>query len=753
VKRLSPIISAVLAAVLSFGSACTAAEGTTTPVVATPTETDGARQLRIYEEALLRGASEQIRSDAAVELLRRSDNPSWEILLKAIVTKDNSPAREAICRGLIAARTWGKALRNPKPFLEPLVGVLVDGSETEAKLAAEALLIFNYSDVTERLGNLARTRALERQIRLNALYAMSLWPDKEALLEIVNLIDDPDIEIASAAAAALPYWIPPGTAKDTILLQIKDKSSDEIIRARAEGLQSQMRTIEAERNAWRKMYIDTLARDYEKADLTGKGAILVEKMASDLPPVRLWAVRKAGAFPGPYPPTFRDTLLALISDPNRSIRLAAANVLSSMSALDPAVRLLEQIKVEKYSDVKLAIFDALGEACFFAFSPGSGIKLDDSLRTETLTIAVAYLMGPDPAGAAQAAEVIGKLIELNGLPKQDALQYLQSLSARYSQDKDKPGIMRGTLLNVMARLSSAGSYRQTAAEMFGSFFVTGLSVKDDASVREAAALGLVGIDKAVAFRLFKENGAANDNSMLVRRTVIRLAGDLGGVDELGWLLSRVDSNGEAEPAWQAIQNILARQTAAVVLDWGRKLVTGEDKAGRARTLLETAEKKADVDKDAATLLGARRSLVDLYLKKKDYPKVVEYCNLLLASTTDPAQQQDLQVKILDSSLRSANTAKVVEMISAKLAAADIRTEDVYVAALARFFADPDVTAESKTTVLDAISAIKGEETKPNWAAQLALWRQMLRPPGTTSTTATPPPAATITTTTAATENK
>ena len=73
--------------------------------------------------------------------------------------------------------------------------MLVDEDGADAKLASEALLVFKFDEVSKRLSSLARTTTLDRRIRLNAVYALSLWPDKGAVLELVNLLDDPDIEV------------------------------------------------------------------------------------------------------------------------------------------------------------------------------------------------------------------------------------------------------------------------------------------------------------------------------------------------------------------------------------------------------------------------------------------------------------------------------------------------------------------------------------------------------------------------------
>ena len=725
-----------------LGSAhCVGDEGAVGVVTTGEKETDAARQLRIYEEALMRGSTEQSRTDAAVELLRRGDNAAWELLLKALVSRDNPQAGHAVCRGLIESKSWSEGVRSRREFLEPLIGMLIDEAGENARLAADALLVFKYNEVAERLSNLARNAELKRQIRLNVVYALKLWPDKEAVLELVNLLDDADPEVAAAIANALPYWIPLGTDKQTILLELQRKSPDEIIKARLEGLQQQMGKLESERDMWKKMYLAALDRDYEKSEEDAKGKMLVEKMPNELTSVRLWAVRKVAGFTGPRPEEFRDKLLALISDKNREIRLATAGALVNMSVLNPAEKLLAQLKTETYSDVSLALFDALGEACFFAFSPGSPVTLDESIRTETLAMAARYIVSKDPETVAKGAEVTGKLLELNGLPKEDAKKHLELLAARYAGAEETSGSLRGKLLNVMARLCGRGAYQQDAAGLYGTSFVQGLAVKDDDTLRQAAAAGLVNIDPVVAFRLFKENALANDSSLVIRRLVIKLAGERGRAEELIWLSDRLDKNGEADPAWQAMRKILGREDAKEVLTWGRRLAAGSDKFGHAGEVLEIAEKKAEGQKDAELLATVRMSLRDWYSQRDDYAKVIVYCDKLLGTTTEPVEREKLQLRLLDAYLQTADVAKVGQLMASRLAKTDMGVEDAFVSKIGTFLTLPDANAAAKTAVVEALVAIKPAEARPRWMSQLNVWQQMTKPretPAVPSTEATPP---------------
>jgi F0F1-type ATP synthase membrane subunit c/vacuolar-type H+-ATPase subunit K len=245
--------------------------------------------------ALFSGASEQSRDDAAVELLLRDDKASREILLEALLSKDNSAARQAVCRGLISSRALGAVVRNRNDFREGLVGILVDEGGLDAQLAAEAMLVFKYREISSRLEKLVRFDEVDRRIRLNVVYALKIRPDKEAMSELIRLLDDGDVEISGAAESALQdsFGIPVGTDKEvwsTILKDLQRKSPNEIRRERLLQQETRMRKLQGELALWRRLYIAGLDKEYDRIDETARGVLLFERLGSELTAVKLWAL-------------------------------------------------------------------------------------------------------------------------------------------------------------------------------------------------------------------------------------------------------------------------------------------------------------------------------------------------------------------------------------------------------------------------------------------------------------------------------
>ena len=692
-RKFAPIIIAVVLIWNSLGEVCAAGEAVAAAnALNNEPKANAARQLRIYKDALFQGTSEQSRQDAAIELLLSDDNESRKILLEALTSRDNTGARQAVCRGLISCRALGAVIRNRNDFREGLVGILVDEGELDAQLAAEAMLIFKYREISSRLEKLARSGEVERRIRLNAVYALKIRPDKEAMSELIRLLDDADVEIAGAAERALQdsFGIPVGTDKEVwqkILEDLQRKSPNEIRRERLLQQETRMRKLQAERDLWQGLYLAGLDKEYEGIDETARGALLFERLGSELTAVKLWALdrvsrRSAGTS---LPAEFGARLIGLISDEDSGVRLATARVLSKMSALNPAQKLLEQFGVEKYDDVRLAIFEALGEACYYAFSPGSEIELSGEVRNETLELAARYIIEKDGRKAKKGAEVIRKLLELPGLESARAQKYLGLIAGRGEQAKSEDGPLRSELLGIMATLCGRGSYyRVAASKLFEEAFLEGLRVDEDDGVREAAVAGLVNINGAKALALFKERGLSDDDSSTIREAVIELAGRAGKQEDVGWLAEKVDSNGEGQLAQEAIGTILGRQKAAVVADWAEQLAWDGAGSEQVRALFEVAEKKADSEKAVEVLWSVREALVEIYLESND-------------------------------------AGQVGRVMSARLSEQDIVAEDALVEQIDAYLVSDEVEPVAKETLIVVLEGIESGE-RPRWSEQVKIWR-------------------------------
>jgi len=161
------------------------------------------RQLKINRDALLQGASEQLRVDAATELLLSGEKTARQILLDTLAQQENPAGRLAVCKALAQARSFQESIKNRHDFIGPLFEILETQTGPEAKLAAEATLIFEYRTISKQLKQIFGDAKLPIAARLNGIYALKLRPDQDAITELIKLLDDPDKGIAKSAEGAL----------------------------------------------------------------------------------------------------------------------------------------------------------------------------------------------------------------------------------------------------------------------------------------------------------------------------------------------------------------------------------------------------------------------------------------------------------------------------------------------------------------------------------------------------------------------
>jgi HEAT repeat protein len=678
--------------VLASADVATAAVG----VGSSGIEDNAARELRIYKDTLLHGVSEQIQTETAIALLVRGDRQSKVILMEALVSTDNTGARQAVCRGLIQSVSLGDTIGDRKEFMEPLIGLLVDTDGQDAKLAAEALLVFKYKDIRGKLTRYVTSDDLDRRIRLNVVYALQLRSDPDAISDIINLIDDADGEISQAAEKALQeaFGIPVGSDKQVwrqILKDLQRKSPNEIRRDRSLQQARKVRRLQSERDMWQGLYLSSVDNEYESADENVKGKFLTEKLSSSYAEVKLWALDKVSRRPGGivFPDDFGTKLLELISDEDRSVRLETVRVLSTMSELNPAEKLLSQFRVEGPGPVRLEMLDALGEACYYAFSPGSNITLSVEVKDETLDLAKFYMARDDPQEARIGAEVIRKLLELNGLEKVRVENYLKLILKRYEKAKLAKSDLRYDLLGVMARLcSQAGSFKERAEIIFKRSFIEGLDDADSAQVREVSAIGLSNINKAEAFRMLKEKGLIGDASETVRMYVIELAAQTGKAEDVEWLSEKLGFNGEGDAAYKSIVEILRRQNAGVVEEWARKFVQNGRNTEQIIELYEISLKKAKGPKDTTIRSNARRYLLDVYLKE--------------------------------------NPEKSVQIVAEVLKEGDAAASDPLFVSLKAYLDSKNVEQVTKLALLESLSQIEAAG-RAGWLAMLDGWKKQYAP--------------------------
>ena len=697
------------------------------------------KQLKINRDALLKGTSEQIRIDAATVMLFNEDPQAREVLLEALAQAENSVARMAVCKALSQARGTSEPIRAEGDFIQPLLEILATKDFGEAKLAAEATLLFEYEQISGPLEKMATDSSLPVKARLNVIYALKLQPDMRAIFQIIRLLNDSDKQVADEAENVLhSLGIPIGRdarAREQIIDELKRKGRDDFLRDWMVRQETQMRKLETESDLWQEMYLSALGKIYDGlSDDAAKGKFLAERLGDSEEVVRLWALEKISQWrvgtKSELPAELGPVLVNLVADRNRDVRLKTAGLLSLMGQLNSSQRLLQQLEAEEDDEVKTELFVALGGACYYAFLPGSEVKVPEEIRKKTLEWAAKFLLEENPKKAQKGAEVLKKLLEQNGLTSGEVDRYLGLLAERYNQQKDKAdGALRGELLGAMAGLCGPRSvHKAEAAKIFEPLFVEALSDKADLA-REASVEGLINIDKTKALGKLK-GGFANDSSAKIRQRVIELAGEVGGGDDLTWLAEKLGS-AEGEPAWQAMLTIFKAVEADVLDKWVGRF-SSQDMEARLSdeqkiSFLEIAERKASGENKTEMLKNVRGQLARLYSKSGRFEQAAKCLGLLRESAESSAEKEAILAQLLDVYLRWPKVETAAQLVDNCLLEKDLGPDNVIVLSIEKYFAELPATADPNVA-LEALIKIKTAKNRPMWAEQVRRWTKRLSQP-------------------------
>ncbi|MDD5327630.1 MAG: HEAT repeat domain-containing protein [Phycisphaerae bacterium] len=700
--------------------------------VKTAAKVELSRQLKINKDALLQGASEQIRIDAATVMLFSEDPLAREILLSALSQGENSSARIAVCKSLSQSRGMQESIKAEDDFVQPLLDILATKDFGEAKLAAEATLLFKYEQISGPLEKMATDSSLPVKARLNAIYTLKLQPNMRATFQLIRLLDDSDKQVADEAENTLhSLGIPVGKDMQTrrqIIDELKRKGRDEFLRDWQVRQESQLREMEAELNLWQGLYLSALDRIYDGInDDTVKGQFLAEHLGNTKEIIKLWALEKVSQWrvgtKSELPAELGPILVNLVSDRDRDVRLKTAKLLSLMGQLNSSQRLLEQLEIEKDDEVKIELFVALGGACYYAFLPGSEVKIPEEIRKDTLEWAAKFLVEEDPKKAQKAAEVIRKLLEQDGLTSGEVDRYFSLLAERYNQQKDKAdGVLRGELLGAMAGLCGPRSTHKTeASKAFERLFEEGLSDKTDL-VREAAVEGIINIDKTKALGKLR-GGFANDSSAKIRQRVIELAGEVGNSDDLTWLTEKLGA-ADGEPAWQTMLTIFKSVDANTLGQWMERFSSQDMGATlsdeQKLSFLEIVERKASGENKAEMLKNVRGKLAQLYSKTSMFEQAAKYLGLLREGASTTAEKEAVLAQLLDVYLRWPKVDAVAQLVNNSLLEKDLGPDNAIVLSIDKYLAELPATTEPNI-VLAALAKIKTTERRPMWAEQVQRW--------------------------------
>lgn len=693
-------------------------------------EAELGRQLKINREALLKGSTDQIRIDAATVMLFNEDPLARKILLDALKQSENIPARVAVCRALSQARAEQKTVVKKEDFILPLFDILKTDFDDSAKYAAEAILIFDYDQISEPLEAIVTDTSLPVKARLNSIYALRLQPDMRAVFKLIDRLDDADEQVAAEAEKALRFLGTPvgkgAEEREQIRTELKSKGRDEFFKDLLIRREAKMRELQVERDRWQGRYLLALGKIYDaKSDDTAKTQFLKEHLSSPEAVIRLWSLEKVrqdrvGTRPNPkLQDEIGAILVDLISDKNKDVRLRTAKLLFLMGELNSAEHLLAQLEVEQDEEVKMALFEALG----YAFVPNPKVKIPDEARKQALEWTTRYLTNKDPEKTQKGAEVMKKLLEQDGLSPADVDRYLGLLVERYKRDNTGEEL-RGELLGTMAGLCAPQSvYNAQSQKQFKSLFEDAL-VDTNNLVREAAVEGLIYIDKTEALKRLRKD-FVNDPSDIVRKKLIDLAGKVGGKEDLVWLAEKLGSNAESELAWQAMLKIFNGADTDVLSVWIDKLITQSSKTRLSDeqkiSFLEIAERKAVGENRPKVLKDVRQRLARLYVGLNQFERAADYLGRLNEAAQTHEQKEAILSDLLNVYLRWPKVELAAKLVENYLLEKDLEPESFIISSIENSLSHPQAGVDPNVVLSGLLGQVKVNENRPMWEEQKNKW--------------------------------
>lgn len=693
-------------------------------------------QLTLFKGALLdKGSSDQMRVNAATVMLL-SENPlARSILLDALKQTENGAVRDAVCKALIQTGIGKGTIGDVEDFISPLLDVLAADNSSTGRLAAEATLIFGYSQISEQLDKLINDGSVPLNARLIGIYVLELHPDIQAAVALLRLVDNPQKELAAEAQRtllALGILVGEDAAdRKRITKELTSEDPTAFLQRRLIRKESLIRSAKAELTLWQGRYLQALGDVYAAiSDDAEKAKFLAGYLGGSETVVRLWALEKirqdrVGTRPNPkLPGEVGAILVGLVSEKNRDVRLKTASVLSFMTEVDSAQQLLAQLGDEQDDEVKTELFSALARACYIAFLPNSKIKISPEIRKQTLEWAVKYLFYDVAEKAQKGAEALRMLLEQDGLTDSEADEYFDLLAQKYLALKnDSDGPLRGELLSAMATLCAPQCvHKAQSRKRFGPLFETALSDKTD-FVRESAVDGLIYIDKATALKRLRKDFVI-DTSLIIRKKLIALAAEVGGKEDLPWLAGKIGVNSESEAAWQAMLKIFNGADAEVLNNWVETFLaeTGGTGASDSQkiTFLEVAKRKAVAENKPKMLQSVEERLAALYLKTGQFERAVDYLGRLHETAATAEAKDEVLSGLLYAYLRWPKVELAAKVVEGRLLRQDLDPNDVVIRTVDDYLAELPAGADPNV-LLDALGTIKPPSARPLWQGCLKQW--------------------------------
>jgi hypothetical protein len=276
----------------------------------------------------------------------------------------------------------------------------------------------------------------------------------------------------------------------------------------------------------------------------------------------------------------------------------------------------------------------------------------------------------------------------------------------------------------MAGLCAQGTYKAEAAKVFKPLFEKAMSDQTNNLIREAAVDGIIYIDKTNALNTLKKD-SINDSSVIVKKKIIDLAGDVGGQEDLVWLGEKLaTASGEGEAAWQAMLKIFKRSGADVMGEWLTKLAA-ENAQGKITNeqriaFLEMTVRKADGENKLELLKTVRQELASSYIANSNFELAAECLGKLREAAKTDQEKGEILNKLLEVYLKWPNVKNAADLVYNSLLEKDLEPNSVIVQSIDSYLNTPPEGGDPKALLVE-LAKIRVPEQRPKWMQRMELW--------------------------------
>lgn len=597
-----------------------------------------ATELRIWVAQLgEEGRSAKTRLEAAAGLLTRDYPQAIAALRDFLKDAGNRPAQIAVAEA-IARQNGGR-----KEFIPPLMEMLTGSDASVRPHAARALATYSNHGVTKKLIKIALDDQAETSVRIATITALQNLLDKSAVDTLVQLLDDENAAIRSAAFKALERLTNISAFGNDAdrwkqwWARNKNKPRTVWLADLANSLAVSKSTLEAENTRLRERLTQAMSDLYTATPRTQRDAMLVGLMKDPVLSVRLAAmglVERQIAAGESISESLRQEVRKELSQKEPAGRRVSALLVASLGDEKSIPALLDRLEIEKNSPVRQALHKAVGR-----------------LRaTDAMALLIRDIESTDGRLTASAAAALGRIAQASKLSEKLRSAARDALLTRYAKvaASDNDVETRTSLLVAMGTLGD---------EAFLDALKTGLK-GESTRVRLAAVNGLMKLGSEETAEAIKP--LLKDKDRGIRQASLVALGRLGGGDYLKDVFALTDPKAETESA-------VRRQAWDVSMEL-MKTASAETLAG------VVAELSKRTDSPAERIRVMEMYVATLKKTKSDrLPSAQRALGLMLVDAKRPAEGGPKLKKAMEH-YRDANSplAETVwlEWVTAQLAAND-----------------------------------------------------------------------------------